>query len=85
MMIERVARAIAHAQLKRHYVGNLRNIGATIEIDKTWPDFIPEGRAAIEAMRIPTRVMTIEAEKRGAGEAWAEDTWQAMIDRALEG
>ena len=41
-------------------------------------------RAAIKAMRTATRPMTIAAEKMGAGEAWAEDCWAAMIDAALE-
>jgi len=76
-MVERVARVIC---------------GETINPDDTFADGTPywrlytnEARAAIKAMRMPTRVM-IEAGAKGSGEdseAVAIITWEAMIDAAL--
>lgn len=60
-MVEQVARAIAHAQLTRQYVGKLKNIGAVIEIDRIWPEFVPEALAAIEAVRSELTPSMIEA------------------------
>lgn len=36
----------------------------------------------VELPRLATRKMTIAAEKLGAGEAWAEDCWLAMVEAA---
>ena len=70
-MIERVARAIASS---RHLSEEL------------WPDWAPEARAAIKAMREPTKKMQMafyEIDAPGAP-AGCVDGWQAMIDAALE-
>ena len=37
-------------------------------------------RVMLERMRIASRQMTVEAEKMGAGEAWAEDCWYEMVN-----
>jgi hypothetical protein len=91
-MIERVARAIAHAQLSRQYVGKLVTVGAVIEIDKIWPEFVPKACAAIGATREPTPEIKIHQNwpkwedanllrpELAAGSCHA---WQAMIDAAL--
>jgi hypothetical protein len=60
-MVERVARVIANTQLRRQYVGDLENISCVIEIDKIWPEFVPEARGAITAMREPTTQMVAAA------------------------
>jgi len=48
---QRVCRAIAEAQIKRGYVGHIRETdsGAGAEIDRIWPQFAPEACAAIAA------------------------------------
>ena len=65
---EKVARAIARAQLERQYIGNLKNIGVVIEIDHIWPEFTPEVTAAITAFL----------------EAAAEKGWHLMKDEPTE-
>jgi hypothetical protein len=96
-MVERVARAIATAQLRRQYVGKLENIGCVIEIDKVWPEFVPEAIAAIEAMREPTDEMLDAADKvqheclqwslepgEGLDGMYWAPAWRAMIDSILK-
>lgn len=72
-MIERVARAIAEAQMGPGY---------------DWTCFVDEGRAAIAAMRAPTEAMIDEgADELRAGDltrTTPPHVWRAMIDAALE-
>jgi hypothetical protein len=90
--VERVAKAIAHAQLLRQYVGRLEDIGAVIEIDHIWPEFIPKARAAISAMREPTPEMIAAAinefrRQMSPGGELAVDfakIFQSMIDEMLK-
>lgn len=68
-MIERVARAI----------GKLDGIP-----DELWETSVPHARAAIAAMREPDAEMRLagfSVRNRGGG---LEDTYQAMIDSALQ-
>ena len=79
-MIEHVAQAIHD-----HWQNGGRSWADTCErLPAQANDFRAKARAAIEAMRKPSRAMTIEAEKMGAGEAWAEDCFAAMINAALK-
>lgn len=65
-MIERVARAICES------------VGAYEEV---WESFIPEAKAAIEAMRNPTEDMLLaRLDVSGHG---SDDEWEAMINAAL--
>jgi hypothetical protein len=48
-IVEAVARQIVMTQLTRQYIGELANIGVMIEIDRVWPEFVPEARAALAA------------------------------------
>jgi hypothetical protein len=90
-MVEKVARAIVIAQFRRQYIGTLKNIGAMIEIDKVWPEFANEARAAIEAMREPTDEMIEAHSYRNHGSikerthfaADAIHSCHALIDGAL--
>jgi hypothetical protein len=85
-MIERVARAIARAQLDRQYVGRLENIGCFIEIDRIWPEFVPEARRAIKAMREPTEALINRMMEQWDDNPCAPSAtagWKAAIDAAL--
>lgn len=61
-IVEKVARAIC----KEWFLGS----------ERTWQNFLPAARAAIEAMREPTP----EMERVGAEELMSLGGWQAMID-----
>ena len=88
-MVERVARALCRVDSHPE--------NATMDGKPLWMDYIPEARAAIEAMREPTGAMA----KAGAGAELttsyggeyntfdylsgenAADVWRDMIDAAL--
>lgn len=65
-MVERVARAISRSQ---------------VETERMWQSFLPEARAAIEAMRDPTEEMRMAT---GDGPNTSTRVYQAMIDAARE-
>ena len=65
-IVEKVARAIC----KEWFLGS----------ERTWQNFLPAARAAIEAMRSPTETMAIAGRKHSLRPA---QTWAAMIDAAL--
>ena len=74
-MIERVARALCrHEGLPE----NTRLDGRPM-----WADFVPEARAAIAAMREPTKAM-IAAGLRYDILSGADRMWPDMIDAALD-
>lgn len=78
-MIEKVARAIC-ATIEPDF-------SDVAHIDATWDEYIPEARAAIEAMREPTEDM-IQAYCAIWEDALPDDAWRAftaMIDTAMHG
>ena len=66
-IVEKVARAIC----KEWFLGS----------ERTWQNFLPAARAAIEAMRSPTETMAIAGRKHSLRPA---QTWAVMIDGALK-
>jgi hypothetical protein len=77
-MIERVARAIHEKQTE----------GWSGEFVSVWTDYVGCARAAIEAMRDPTKAMADRGDDAAATLAITHDsgavyTWQLMIDVAL--
>lgn len=87
-MIERVARGLARRAWPKFTAKDVPFIqynmagGADRYCDECWSYYAADARAAIEAMREPTKAM-IEA---GWADAQAEDagaTWKSMIDAAL--
>lgn len=68
-MIERVAKAISAAQT---------------QTPDMWQAFLPEARAAIEAMREPTEEMVWSHEVPHYGPDEAREAWRAMIDAAMK-
>jgi hypothetical protein len=88
-MIERVARAICAKMFEnpKFYCG-LDPI--PIAVERGWRDFVGEARAAIEAMREPTKAMSARAdaiESRGVDDEPinpdADHAYRAMVDEAL--
>ena len=85
-MIERVARAIVFAGAARGAY-DAADLAAVIE--QSWPHNIHIARAAIEAMREPTKTMIDAADPLSwvdAGQAGVEqgEIWRTMIDAALQ-
>jgi hypothetical protein len=78
-MVEKVARAIAH---DIHKDGDWGLDGATAYEGRT-AEFEAMARAAIEAMREPTRDMKWAHELPHIGPDEIEEMWRAMIDAAL--
>ncbi len=74
-MVERVARAMAVRNNDHDEEGRLQ-----------WPAYADDARAAIAAMRVPSKNM-LEAGNHEFRwirvESFAEEVWQAMIDAAL--
>lgn len=72
-MIEKVARAISLSQT---------------QTETMWQAFLPEARAAIEAMREPTEAMIESAipivPDCGSPHNYPEPIWQEVIDAALK-
>lgn len=62
---------------------------AKLADNDNWNEFVPDARAAIEAMREPTDAMMAAVDCAGekadwlSGRAWTA-AWQAMIDEALK-
>ena len=80
-MVERVARAIAAGH------------DAYLPVEKIAPGYLADARAAIEAMREPTKAMESAGDELddwgcpsdpGSGNACALAHWHAMIDEALK-
>lgn len=82
-MVERVSRAICETTNRICFGGT--------PLEDEWREYVEEARAAIEAMREPTRDMCADASDCvvvgccGLTETAARETWQAMIDQALKG
>ncbi len=85
-MVERVARAILDA------VDAELQVERDIEEESDWSRWIPEAKAAIEAMREPTKAVAIAASGRGfdnasdelAAVSYGAELWRQAIDAALE-
>lgn len=95
-MVERVARALAALQIR--VVNRWEKPPPTDEkvaagVEYAWPDFVPQARAAIEAMREPTQLMLDASATAIVKEARRQDFaiyfhemaegWRAGIDAAL--
>jgi len=85
-MVSRVARAIA----LQHAVAG-RSTSKETWVERNWTLFVPDARAAIEAMREPSETMIAAAwtERSSLDEAPTPGAtfkllWQAMIDEALQ-
>ena len=89
-MVDRVARAIS-IECGWGDDDNDRNLDGIV----VWRTCLPEARAAIEAMREPTREMlnaAVDATDAGSGRSWAnrspqrlfKDGMAAMIDECLK-
>ena len=81
-MVERVARAICTASGVDPDIVHTDKFGEKLVC---WIHFEPQARAAIEAMREPTRVMVYAGDLEGGGHySFAKLVFQAMIDAALQ-
>jgi hypothetical protein len=92
-MVEHVARALAHEAAERFYFAdpgmfNLKFPGGLREYcDANWEKYADDARAAIEAMREPTRLMVCDGGDFVVERQIDEDIrncWRAMIDAALK-
>lgn len=86
-MVERVARALAAHSWELG--GN--DHSKEPFVDRRWPHYTGQARAAIEAMRDPTPTMiraaylTYDSEGQGGVDPeQAEHAWRSMIDAALQ-
>jgi|JI10StandDraft_1071094.scaffolds.fasta_scaffold417910_1 hypothetical protein len=93
-MIERVARAICRANC----TPDMSAEDIDCQEENAWDMWVPEARAAIEAMRTPTEAMVKEGLEEGRWEislgvggehavmfeSAPRTMWEAMIDRALK-
>lgn len=85
-MVERLARSIAASFVSQNHMLELDEdgMGYSNDYDNRWYDCRPAARAAIEAMREPTKAMIEAGEWRSDGECAVSDAWEEMIDTALE-
>lgn len=84
-MVDRVARVIARA------VGAEQGISSDAWIDESWAGWVPDARAAIEAMRESTEEMASAVNRefgfsdghKSAAMLASPRVWRTMIDAAL--
>lgn len=85
-MIERVARAICQAGDSACDPSDVAYLGGGKD-GPLWQAYVPEAKAAIEAMREPTEAMAFTGGNVVVDEDMSivgKDVWQAMIDAALK-
>jgi hypothetical protein len=85
-MVERVAKVICGQYMISE--GFDESELAAAEAGEMWRDFRVSARAAIEAMREPTKAMVAQYENNGYGDIGDRDAaiiWDEMIDAALRG
>lgn len=94
-MVEKVARAMAWRTLTegRAATTSAGKLDAAMELDTPmvgetglvpyWRTFIPDARAAIQAMREPTKAMVLAGYDDGEPTDCAAH-WRSMIDEALK-
>jgi hypothetical protein len=88
-MVERVARAIAWPVWRKCLPGQQPDDVIAQYVDMNWSEHIDQARAAIEAMREPTKAMidayvaTDEAQYASDYDANVREVFAAMIDAAL--
>lgn len=84
-MIDRVAKAIYDAANAEDYVSDYRFHDGDTTLDGRF-NLDKFARAAIEAMREPTKAMLKDGWEHTADPCWEDDVadcWRAMIDAAL--